>query len=96
MLYYQFYRFSKFMKSIGSTPFIKPNGDAIILLTAFELLNVSTIWLVFFDKTVTGNYNLDVAICTISIIIINSFWYLYNQRYKEIIQKFEVKKKSYL
>lgn len=94
MLYYQLYRFSKFMKAIGSTPFIRPHGDAIILLTAFELLNVSTIWLILFDKSITGNYNLDVVICTISILIINAYWYLYNQHYKKIIQKFEVKKEE--
>ena len=94
MLYYQFYRFSKFMKSIGSTPFIKPHGDAIILLTAFELLNVSTIWLVLFDKTLTGNYNLDLVICTILIFILNASRYLFNQRYKKTIQKYEAKKEK--
>lgn len=89
MLYYQFYLFCVFMKKIGSNfLFVKPHVDAIFWLTAFEVLNVATIWLLFEIQYVTGNANLDVAVLAILLFILNAFSKLYKMRYKKIFNKY--------
>ena len=94
MLYIGFYRFSKFMKGIGSNYlFVRPHVDAIFLITAFELLNVATIWLFFSLNSLTGSFDLDMAIAAFLIFGLNGLSKLRNQRYKKIILKYEVKKK---
>ncbi len=83
------------MKRVGSNYlFVKPHVDAIFLLTAFELLNLATFWLIFSFDSVTGNLDIDMAIAAILIFILNAFSKLYKQRYKLIIQRFENKTKD--
>lgn len=95
MFYYQFYVFANFMKSIGSNYlFVKPHVDAIFLLTAFELLNLATIWLLLPFESLLGNTNLDVAVAAICIFAINAFCMLHRKRYKKVIHRFEIEKKN--
>jgi hypothetical protein len=80
------------MKNIGSNYlFVKPHIDAIFLLTAFELLNIITIWLIFSFDSITGSWDADVVIAVILLFVLNTIGKLHNHRYKKVIEKWENK-----
>ena len=85
------------MKRNGSNYlFVRPHVDSIILITGFELMNVATIWLLFSLSSVTGNYDLDIAIAAFAIFGLNALYILKNQRYNKIIQKYDKKKSEFM
>lgn len=90
LMYVGFYRFARLIKSnIPGSIFYNTPLDAIILMSALELINVISIWLHFKLKPVLGNYNLDMLLTGFVLLGTNYFIFLKGKRYQKIVSKVE-------
>lgn len=95
-IYFQFHQFSSFLKRNVPGSVLGPvHHDGVIIISSLELLNISTFWLYFQIKSVTGTTTLDVILCSIVLLIINSIYFLSNKRYNHIIRTCKEKPSIY-
>lgn len=67
--------------------------DSVIILSSLEFLNIATLWLYWDFKSVTGNNSLDVLLGFGFFFILNYFYFIQNERYKNIIEASKSKPK---
>ncbi len=76
--------------------FLGPIQDhGIMILSLLELLNISSFWLFFELKSVTGTIASDVVFCILVLLIINYVYFFPNKRYDQIIRRCKQKSSKY-
>ncbi len=87
-LFYSFYSFSEFMKSnIPGGIFHDPKFDALILLSVFEFLNISSAVIYFKIGNITTNTTIDVILGLITLIMSNYFIFVFKDRHLKIFKE---------
>jgi hypothetical protein len=85
--FYQFYKFSSFIKSSWGPISMDPHFDAVMILTILELINFISFgkWLKI--PYITTSYYFDIFLLGICIFGFNIWHFLYKKKYIQIIEK---------
>ncbi|MBE8721563.1 hypothetical protein [Sphingobacterium pedocola] len=85
ILYYHLYKHSEYLKrNVAGSFFASPPGDGIIFLSAFEVLNVSTLGIHFSWPAVTASHMLDAVLLGGVFMGINYVIFIRTKKYLKI------------
>jgi hypothetical protein len=86
LAYYNYYKFSKYMKENTSSPlFYNTALEGVILLSSMEFFNLVTIGLWVKLPPLITTHLLDVTLAGIALLGANSFYFLRHKRYIKIV-----------
>lgn len=89
LLFYHLYYLSEFIKkTFKSIYFTNVSVVAVIIMSVLLQFNFITIYLWLDIPAITTNSNLDLVLIGAINLGFNGFYFLYNSRYKKIIDKY--------